>query len=377
MKQLKKRDRPLDILLLSYLDYPSYTGMSKRINGMIHILMDHKISVSILCPLLRNPHQLSNEDYVEYIDLRFLRKLDTEKMFTKMISSLVFSTLAFFRVLKLRPRIVQYQTMYSSIPAVAAKPFVKSKIIGDDILLDCFYGSSIFSRSFFLFLLKFVDVIITPSVKAKKFIEEIYHTKLTVHVSNGITKHSILKKILNQATFVGTFTYSSNRLAAERIAKISNQLEKTFDNFIIKVIGGPLHLLSHEMKESKNVSFLGFVSDEKLEMYLDSSFIGLAPFFNDITGGQRVKCLEYFAHNLLVLSGKAGVSGITGIQEDKHYVLANSETEMAEKLEDILKNPYRYVKIAETGYKYVMANYSWEKVLSVYTRLVKDLVEID
>ena len=137
--RLRKLSKSLDVLILSYIDYPGYTGMSKRIRGIVEVLKKRNISVLVLCPLFWYPQALSPMEGVNYIDLRFLRRFGFENRFTRLMATMLFSFIAFLRIVKNKPKIVQYQTIYSIVPAVLAKLLLNSKVVGDDITWDCFY----------------------------------------------------------------------------------------------------------------------------------------------------------------------------------------------------------------------------------------------
>jgi len=363
-----------NMLILSYLDHPSYIGMSKRIKGIIKVLEMENISISVLCPIfLYSWRARANKDYYNYIDIRFLQKMGTTRLLTRLLALLLYSFFALLKIVKLKPKIIQYQTLYSSVPAILAKYLTRSVIIGDDILWDnlCTHG---ILRSFFMILLSLTDIILTPSMRVKNYIKKVFPAKLTLYVSNGVDEVSQISMPTNRAVFIGTFTYSENLKALERIVRVSEHLKKCNINFEIVIIGGPLHLISSFIRNDENLLFAGIVSESELEKIYSSSFIGLAPFFAEVTGGQRMKCLEYFAHGLLVVSGKAGVDGILGVRDGIHFIFVNSEVEMMEKLKNIFREPNKYVEIARAGRSFILTNFSWRKVLEDYVRMIKELL---
>ena len=111
----------------------------------------------------------------------------------------------------------------------------------------------------------------------------------------------------------------------------------------------------------------------KQEIY-SSSRLGILPFFQDtpLLGGQRTKALEFFANNLLVVSGPEGVKGINGIKPEKHYLLANSLDDMCTIMNKCLSEPEKYQNIATAGARYVSENHSWETLTKDYISFIRN-----
>jgi glycosyltransferase involved in cell wall biosynthesis len=266
-------------------------------------------------------------------------------------------------------RIVEYQSIYSSIPALFAKLFLRMKTIGDDFVLFHPLADGI--------IIRLTDVISTPSAKTYSLAKSL--KKVVFYVPNGIKKTEnkrALKNNLPVFLFVGALSFGQNVSAVEKIIQIADGLDKDGLDFQINIVGGPIykvsHLTEHSVVKKGKVTFLGHVSNEKLSQLFSSSVFGILPFFSDtpLLGGQRTKALEYFENNLIVISGLEGVAGISGIKPEKHYLLAKSAEDMQSIMADCIRSPEKYYYLATDGPNFVKENYSWDTIAKNYIEYI-------
>lgn len=357
---------------------------------MLHTLRQSGLHTRVICPLFyRNEALTSSKDphNIEYIDLRRLRRLGGNSEGIKLLSALIFSFIAFLRIVKKFNSshcIVQYQTMYSSIPGILAKIFLHTRLVGDDIGLLHTYKrppNLWILRAADMFILSFTDIILTFSNIDLKFINSKYESKKILMVPNGVTvpKATDVPKRTNKIKvllFVGTLTFAHNLVAINNIIKMSELLAKKRENFRVLIVGGPIEnvsqLMNHVLVRNGSVKFLGYVSDRTLESIYATADIGLLPFFSDTPhSGQRTKALEYFINKTLVISGPEGVQGIHGLKNGEHFLVAETLDEMTAILKDCISNPKKYRNIASNGAKYVQENYSWENLTKDYINYIK------
>jgi glycosyltransferase involved in cell wall biosynthesis len=369
-------------LLISYLDYPYPAGLSYRIDGISNVLSSKGIKIKILAPLARSNNFTDNNlNYnidIQYIDLRKFRSCNPEKKTSKFILWLLFSFFATIKVISyyIKNRcLIQYQSLYSSIPALMAKILTGATIIGDDIvLLPSFFN---------VLVLKLTDIVITASSIAFSLANSL--GKKVIYLPNGVKKKICEKsssKFRSNLIFVGSLSFQQNLKAVEKIIKIASFLENKEIRYKIIIVGGPLsyakHLLNKKIVRKGKIKFLGAVSNERLDELYSSSSIGLLPFFKDapLTGGQRTKTLEYFANKLLVITGEEGIKGINGLKNGEHYILANSLDEMMELIQEIIneKSFRNYEQISCNGKKFICNNYSWENITKEYISTLRTLI---
>jgi glycosyltransferase involved in cell wall biosynthesis len=392
-----EKNRDINLVLVSYLDFPYYEGSSKRIEGIIRVLESNGMHVFVICPLLRRIHPSPEyRGIVDYVDLRTLKPLHRSKL-GKFILNSVFSVLALNKLIRLsikKNTVFQYQDLYSSIPVVILKLVTQKKIIGDDIV-PLFFDEGRLHPSlarFFQFLdltiLKFTDLIITASPKAYSFIKtSSLKNKCTLFFPNGVIGSderilTIAKKDQQKIiVFVGTLSFDQNIRAITSMLEVIRTLKKKTDDFRMLVVGGPLHYASHLFNDNLvrdgTIRFLGYVSDEKLADIYDQAFIGLLPFFKEtpLCGGQRTKALEYFSHGLLVVSGPEGLKGIMNLKVGEHCLMADSTSEMTRILNECLSNPKKYEFMRSNGQRFIDSVYTWDALSKNYLQIIPNLLE--
>jgi glycosyltransferase involved in cell wall biosynthesis len=367
------------LLIVSYIDYPYYSGLSKRISGLTKVLAAKGVPIKLLAPIARLNvvlDRVSSNITICRIDLRKFKSTNPEKFMSKFILWLLFSLRATIFLIKEYVRshcLIQYESIYSAFPALMVKVLLGARIIGDDILP---------ARSFIYYpILKLTDHVFTSSAITYMAAKQL--GKHSLYVPNGV-EPPIHKRLSPRnkakALFVGTLTFDQNLKAVENIIKLATNLDKKGFELEIVIVGGPLkvveHLIYHPLVKRGKVKFLGRVSESKLKELYSCSFIGLLPFFQDtpLRGGQRTKALEFFANGLLVISGPEGVKGIRGLEQGKHYLLANSLDELCEVMTRVLSEPEAYQKIAQEGESFIRKNYSWEILTKHYVKVIQCLI---
>ncbi len=368
-----------NVLMLSYIDYPYYIGLSRRISGVSKALIANNINVKVISPRVRSQVVLdddfSDHILVKRIDLRYL---GSEANYgSKLIQWILFSLLSSIEVIKdviKRRSIVQYQSIYSAFPAIVAKIIMYATVIGDDVILI----NPIIDKV----VLRLTDCISTPSITAYSYARQL--GKTAFYVPNGVDTNTLKyelkdsKNFLN-LIFVGTLTFNQNFEAVKNIIKIASALDKEILNFTIFIVGGPIslatELMNNPVVQKGRVKFLGQLSFGKLSELYTSATIGLLPFFQDIPlkGGQRTKALEFLANGLLVVSGPEGVQGIDGLKKGAHFLMTTSLDEMCETLKEYLMYPEKYLAISRNGLTFVNDNYSWLNLTRKYIDYLKNL----
>jgi len=371
------------LIIISYIDFPCYVGLSRRIGGIAKTLKANGIPLVIIAPIfrLKKPIYVGNIN-VYRVNLRFLRKLNINKNFTKLLSIFLFTISLLPYAIKYRRYIgvIQYESLFSFIPAFILKIVSKARLIGDDIIIaynDAFY------KLLLIMALKYSDYLIVSNNDILNILKKYNLKKRVLFVPNGVDAKEMPNfhiKNKRRMIFVGSLTYIDNLNAVQNIIHISKELKKYTNDFEILIVGGPLSYIKKEflyLSSKFNIKFLGIITDKQLRELLNSSYIGLLPFFNvsHEVGGQRIKALEYFSHGLLVISSTLGVRGIKGLIPRKHYILVNSLKELIYILFDIIRNPNKYLQIAINGCIFINTNYSWDKVVCPLLKLIKNLLE--
>ena len=372
------------LIIFSYLDFPFYTGLSRRIEGLINQLSFYDIRSIIISPIsrLHSPIPLSLPNtHVIRVDLRkiFLQLIQIK--IVKLIVLMFFSLHALILLIKLKsrydlPNILQYESIYSFIPAFLSKVFLNMKIIGDDLIF--LKRTPLPQKILYALILKNTDYIVVSNLPSYKKLTAEFPYKQILFTPNGVFKEKIdfSKKRLNQLIFVGILTYKENIEAVKSIVELVQMMGHRI-KYDILLIGGPQQALRKMKKQAnKKIKFLGYLEEKRYKRILRSAFIGLLPFFRENEwGGQRIKTLEFLSHGLLTISTLQGVRGIRGLKPDKHYLQFSNLEELNNLLQTISDNPKAYMNIAREGQRFVAEKYHWRRVTESYIRLIISLLD--
>ncbi|MEM3653802.1 MAG: hypothetical protein QW723_03725, partial [Candidatus Bathyarchaeia archaeon] len=175
------------LLILSYLDFPFYAGLSRRVEGLIKILSSRGINPIIISPIFRLNRPLPHKYNVIYIDLRKLIRIPLNANILKLVAIGIFSLVSLIYIIKLKLNnclsIIQYESMYSFAPALIAKLIFNIKILGDDITF--LIKKKFFNKVFEAFVLKYSDYIIVASPEAYSYVSNLRNR--TLLIPNGVT----------------------------------------------------------------------------------------------------------------------------------------------------------------------------------------------
>ena len=372
---------------MSCLDYPFYSGASRRIEGFLSVLESKKIKACVICPLFQRsslpPTEQSRNVY--YIDLRVLRKIRYDLLATRFIALVLFALGALPKIIRMSKSygVIQYLGTGSAPSVLFLKPLLRNHVIvGDDFMPMYLRGIrpvAWIMALYDLMTVRLTDVIITYPAFWDTFLKKYTKSKKVLHIPHGVSyikpKIKLEKETVRRMMFVGSPTFDQNLIAISNIIKIAKSLMKRRINFEVEIVGGPLEsarkFLTEEVVQKGFVRFKGFVSEEVLQKIYFNSFLGLLPFFDDTKSfSQKIKPLEYFAHGLLVVSGTQGIVGIDGVANGREYLEAKDVEEMTEIIAKCLESPDHYFDIALRGID-VAKRYSWESLLKPYINLIK------
>jgi len=139
-----------------------------------------------------------------------------------------------------------------------------------------------------------------------------------------------------------------------------------------------LQRLTQSLGLEKNISFLGFVSNERLDEEYARCDIWVNPSIVDDRGdteGLGVGAIEAYAHRKPVVASRVGgipdavVSGETG-----YLVAEKDEFELADAILQLLNNPAQTQAMGQAGYQFAQTRFHWETITdsleSVYYQLL-------
>ena len=374
--------------MISYLDYPSRFGLSRRIAGLSGVLKRNNINVEIVCPRYRSLEERGKKESLVTFDLRILRGANPERGFSKLVCLLLFTIFAVKHIICNRSKwtVIQYESVYSLLPAIAARILTNALIIGDDIIVHERAGGWLLdalTRPVEMIPALFSDVLVTSSPASLRFLRRLAPGR-HMYVPNGVDvpatfeRHERVQRAAKcVAVFVGAPSYAENRGAIEHLVRLPGEMHGYEGRFAIWIVGGPLigmrGILDQESVTTGVVRFWGIANDVTLNRIYQSAEVALLPFFEVKrgSGGQRVKALESFVHGLVVVSTEAGVRGLAGLVEGVHFIRVTSIEEMAEAFKRIIDHPREYSGIAARGRMHIADSFSWGAVSMDYVELVK------
>jgi len=137
------------------------------------------------------------------------------------------------------------------------------------------------------------------------------------------------------------------------------ELSKSITNLHFLIIGYPTENLESYLSENdlaNNCSLTGQIPFEQLPQLLQLADIAVDPKFSD-SGEGSGKILNYLACGLPILAFNTR-NNQDFLPHGSH--LADSATQMAEQLSDLLKNPQRISEIGELNLQHFLKFYSWQ-----------------
>jgi glycosyltransferase involved in cell wall biosynthesis len=109
-------------------------------------------------------------------------------------------------------------------------------------------------------------------------------------------------------------------------------------------------------RDDKSVIITGTVADVRPEVAVGQIYV--VPL--RVGGGTRIKIYEALAMRKCVVSTTIGAEGLP-LTDGVNIVLADGESEFAEKVTELLRDDNKRNRIAEAGFQLVTKKYSWSK----------------
>jgi glycosyltransferase involved in cell wall biosynthesis len=330
---------------------------------------------------------LKPDDRIVDLGLAFLGSLWNSSL-GRMIALLVFSFVAIPSIIRCSSRrrlLIQYESLYSAFPAIVAKILLGKRVIGDEVILmsrDTRSPIRYVLHALDRLLIRMTDYITTSSTSTDTLVRTWFPKKPICIVRNGVTpteRERPRSRDVHELIFVGSLSSSDNRIAVENVLTLAHLLESKGVKFHICVVGGPRSYaapyLRNVMVRRGRVTFMGTIHDRELRELYRRASIGLLPFFTPSYGGQRIKGLEYLAHELLVISGPSGFGWLPEIAPGIEYLEATSVEEMSDLVERFISNPATYSGMAAAGRELTEHRLSWEAVSKPYLEIVVGMME--
>ena len=382
----------MQILIITYIEYPSYDGLRERVHNFAKELSILGHVVTILAPTFsKNGAGDERNDYYNIIrvNLSFFNIVKKSPTLFRVVTASFYPLLTLWqwnKLHKLKINIIQAEHLFSLPTAYTLKYLLGSKLIFDDPILvenelirrgnD---NLAFFVRAVEKFLFKKCEMFIYTSDKSREYLLNRSVNGEMFYIPNGVDTSKFIpakKTEINRhkiRIFFNCSLYANQNVQAVLNAiNISEQLYKRCDiPFETCIICGPLDLLpveylDVEIVKKGIVKIHGNVDD--IVRSINDADITILPYSHghSIEGGNRLKVLEYLACGKIVLTTIDGIGGIFGLVDKVDLIILNSIDDFAFKLKDIIENFEEYSLIGPNGRKFVENNYKWSKLIGSY-----------
>jgi glycosyltransferase involved in cell wall biosynthesis len=306
----------------------------------------------------------------------FIRKNRIIARAWSMVLQTIITPFIYISYLKKIPiDLILAEHIYSIPPAIVIGKFTKSKIFVDDIItVSNMLGKAGFPRFVRLFtafekkLFKRCNDFIHTSPISNKYYKE-RGAVSTLYVPNGVNCDEfkpIEKESDKIIIFFNGSTYSPQNVeAAANFIKIGKKVNEASDNTIYFSLScWPEYNLPPSVRDDikKEKQWLSFQEGvERIADEIGKTDITLLPYSkgHNLTGGVRLKALEYLACGKMVISTSEGIEGIIGLVPNEHFLLAESIDDFTVIISKIIFTQYEINRISTNARKFVLENYDW------------------
>jgi len=387
---MKKPESPKRILILTYNDYPVYEGLGVRISNLSRVLIEKGHRVTIFAPNIDN-QQPETEDFPGGRIIRtniyvptFLKKNRVIARACSMLLQTLRSPFVYRTHLKKeQPDLILAEHIYAIPPAIVIKTFTGAKIFVDDIitvsdaLKDAGYPRLVKAFTWFeKALFKRCHDFIYTSPTSERYYRD-RGAKPTLYVPNGVNCDVFKPLEAPQhpvTVFFNGSTYSTqNTAAAANFIQIGQKLmEMAVPNLQFRLVCWPAYNLPEPVRQviQQDLPWLSYAEGvAHIEAEIGKASITLLPYSrgHHLTGGVRLKALEYMACGKVVVSTPEGVEGITGLVPGEHYLLAETIEEFPNIIAAITNDPEKASQIARNARNFVLDHYDWRKTMQDLT----------
>jgi len=174
----------------------------------------------------------------------------------------------------------------------------------------------------------------------------------------------------NGLLFIGNFNHPPNADAVFYfVDSIFPILKKKLPDITITIVGNnpPEDILK---LHNENINVTGYVPST--EPYLNAARVSVAPL--RYGAGMKGKIGEAMAYGLPVVTTSIGAEGM-GLRDFETVMIADSPEEFAEKIFLLYTNNDLWLKISESGRKFIKNNYSVEKISKIIEEILEDLIK--
>jgi len=291
----------------------------------------------------------------------------------KFYSFIIFAMKSIEIIIKLNPDIIHSQGIYTGLPGIFAKIFMKKTCIVWTQGCDVYYASSRLKIAK-IFILNYTSQLIALTNDMKNNIETFVEKEVIIlpngidfsrfgnRKSNATKNHT--KLIPNQWLILFVGTLKPVKGLSYLIQAIYILVSKGHENINLILVGDGedrqyLKELTGKLNLSKNVNFVGQVPNDKIPYYMMCSDIFVLP---SISEGFPLVILEAMASGLPIIATKVrGLPEIVIDRENGLLVDSKSSNDLADKILEMIYDDELRGKIAKNNLEKSLL-YSWDKI---------------
>jgi glycosyltransferase involved in cell wall biosynthesis len=377
-----------NILIVTYNDYPVFEGLGVRIKNVARMLQEDGHQITIFAPNI-DRKQPATEELAGIRIVRctifvpaFLKKNRVLARAWSMVAQTLLTPLIYRkRLRKAAPAVILAEHIYAIPPAIVVKWFSRGILIVDDIITvsDALREAgfsrivTLFTR-FEKFLFRFCQEFMhTSPVSLQYYRDRGAHS--TLYVPNGVDCAEF--KPGQPATdktvilFNGSTYSTQNTEAAVNFIEIGKKMVLSgWENLEFKLVCWPEYNLPEAVRqaiqtEKRWLSYQEGVEDIAAE--IAAATITLLPYSrgHHLTGGVRLKALEYLACGKPIIATPEGVEGITGLVPGVHYREAGSIETFPEMIAELLRAPNELSALSQRAREFAQSQYDWRETTAV------------
>lgn len=377
----------MHILIVTYNDYPAFEGLGTRIANIARVLTEQGYEVVVFAPNIdkRQPR----EEWVDgvcvvRVNLYVPAVLARIRVLARawcMLAQSVLSARACRRYFRNgRPRLILAEQVYSILPALVLRRLSAAPVYVDDIgtvseILREMGHSRLggWFTAFEKILFSRCQGFIHTSGVSKRYYAErgVYSERF---VPNGVDCDLYRPAVHAQAgtipvVFLNGSAYSTHNVEAfGHFIAIGRRLrEWGIQQVRFRLSAWPAYYLPLSLQEeiaraSGWLDFSDGIAD--LPEAIRGADVVVLPYSerHGLTGGARLKALEYLACGKLLIATAEGVAGIEGLVPGVHYLHVESLADIPEMLARVLASPGDYGEMGVHARAFVLERYDWRVV---------------
>ncbi len=198
-----------------------------------------------------------------------------------------------------------------------------------------------------------------PKVLSSGINAELFDKVTSEDMNNIRVKYGLYGKLV---LFMGLTDYKPNKQAIDfLINKVFPIVIKSRLDAKLVIIGGKTKYKKEWLLNPGNIPFT------EIPSFIKACDVCVAPIFTG--SGVRIKILEYLAAAKPVVSTYKGIEGIR-VKEGDGVLIANEIDSFAEKILYLLDKTEIAEKIAQKGKLFVQENYSYQKIISDFNKIL-------